>query len=248
MAEYRGLPSELIDRIFDALWKSSIPWYITNDQRALVKNCLPVSTDFRHHILSRFCKYVKFSNDDARRVFRLRELISQPQNSRLGGIGRFIKHFSLNFQLLNQKRDVSELRIIRQIVQDSDLAAIVKGLHGDDFGVAEFSLTVECIDADGAFWTDLPAMFRAAFQSLLHSPFLIQLSLKNLVVPESFFSGSFLQDLSIEQVPILFSADPPRNTKLDLVPVSSSLFPSLVTLRTDYSHEIYPSPPGVYVG
>ena len=52
MTEYSDLPSELIDEIFDALW------YVTYDERALLQNCLLVSTDFRHRLMSRFCSYV----------------------------------------------------------------------------------------------------------------------------------------------------------------------------------------------
>ena len=120
--------------------------------------------------------------------------------------------------------------------------AIVEGLHGDDSRVTEFSsatIPAKCLYFNfSALWTDLPASFRSAFQSLLHSPYLTQLNLKNPAVPESIFGGSFLEDLSIEQssVPGLNNnisiTDPPRKIQeLDLVPVSVSPFPSLVTLH-----------------
>ena len=242
--EYSDLPSELIDKIFDALWISSST--TTDDQQALLRNCPPVSTDFRHRIMSRFCSYVNLFDDNDRRVTRLWELISRPPDSRLDGIGRYIKHFSLNLQFSIQKRDVSGSEILRPIICASLLADIIEALYGENFGVTQFSLTIpaKCLDSDNAPWSDLPANFRFAFRSLLHSPYLlIQLNLKNLIVPESIFRGSFLQHLFIEQVPQPIAANPlPKIQDLDLVPLAPSPFPSLVTLCTDYSHELHSTP------
>lgn len=97
MAGFNDLPSEIIDLIFDelcgtfkSLWNDCSA---TNEKQGMFQTCLPVSTDFRHCILSRFCSGVSlaFGPD----VTRLREVVSQPSNSRLGGIGRYIKHFYL---------------------------------------------------------------------------------------------------------------------------------------------------------
>ena len=235
--EYSDLPSELIDEIFDVLWD------ITYDERALLRNCLPVSTDFRHRIMSRFCSFVYLSDDSDRGVI-LRKLISRPPDSRLGGIGRYIEHFCLILHPPDQG-DVSDSGITRQLMHDSDLVAIVEGLYGDDFGVTEFSLTIptECLVGLSALWTDLPASFRSAFQSLLHSPYLTRLNLENIAVPVRIFRGSFLEDLSIEHASILGLVDiTPEIQELDPVPVSVSPFPSLVTLCADYSHEFYSTP------
>jgi hypothetical protein len=57
MTEYSDLPSELIDEIFDALWD------ITYGERTLFRNCLLVSTDFRHRIISRFCSYSRLPHN-----------------------------------------------------------------------------------------------------------------------------------------------------------------------------------------
>jgi len=242
--EYSDLPSELIDEIFDALWISSVSSYTTRHQKALLRSCLPVSTDFRRRIMSRFCSHVHLFDNDERCITRLRELISRPPDSRLGGIGRYIKHFSLKLKLPNRKWDATDPRILRRIMYASHLPAIVEGLHGEDFGVTQFSLTIskECLDSNNALWIDLPADFRSAFRSLLHSPYLTQLNLKNLTVPENIFSGSFLQDLSIAQALRHITANPRTIQELDLVPISLSPFPSLVALCTDYSHEVYSTP------
>jgi len=232
-AEYSDLPSELIDAIFDTLWN------ITYSKRTLLRNCLPVSTDFRHRIMSRFCSYVDLSDHDEERVARLRESITRSPDSRLGGIGRYIKHFSL---ILRQDWYAPVSGILLQVVDDSHLVAVLEGLRGDDFGVTELSLTVpaECLASDSALWIDLPTSLRSAFQSLLHSPYLTRLNLTNLAVPESIFSGSFLQDLSIQKATNPRLDEPPLDIReLDFVPVSVSPLPSLVSLRTDYSHEIY---------
>jgi len=235
-AEYSDLPLELIDEIFDALWN------VTYRKRVLLRNCLPVSMDFCHRIMSRFCGYVDLSDDDEKRVTRLRELISRPPDSRLGGIGRYIKHFSL---ILRQDWYVPVSGILLQVMDDSHLVAILEGLRGDDFGVTELSLTVpaECLASDCALWIDLPASLRSAFQSLLHSPYLTRLNLTNLAVPQSIFSGSFLRDLSIQKATNPRLDEPPHDIReLDLVPVPLSPLPSLVTLCTDYSHEIHSTP------
>jgi hypothetical protein len=241
--EYSDLPSELIDEIFDALWISSVSSYNTYHLKALIRSCLPVSTDFRHRIMSRFCSHVHLFDNDDRYITRLSELISRPPDSRLGGIGRYIKHFSLNLRLSNRKRDASGPRILQYATHSP---AIVDGLHGGDFGVTQFSLTIsrarECLDSNNAPWIDLPVNFRSAFRSLLHSPYLTQLNLKNLTVPESIFSGSFLQVLLIVQAPQRITANPRNIQELDLVPISLSPFPSLVALCTDYSHEVYSTP------
>jgi hypothetical protein len=185
------------------------------------------------------------SDDSDRGVTLLRELIFQPPDSRLGGIGRYIKHFSLCLHLSDQEGDVPDSGIPRQLMHDSNLVAIIEGLHGDDFGVTEFSLTIPtwCLVGLSALWTDLPASFRSAFQSLLHSPYLTRLNLENLAVPVRIFRDSFLEDLSIEHASILGLVDITREIQeLDLVPVSVAPFPSLVTLCADYSHELYSTP------
>ncbi|KIM41219.1 hypothetical protein M413DRAFT_144623 [Hebeloma cylindrosporum] len=89
MTGYNNLAPELIDMVFDELCSDlNSSWSCSDDyeKENIFRSCLPVSTDFRHRVLSRLCSYVFLRlKDAATNVARLREVISQPSNSRLGG-------------------------------------------------------------------------------------------------------------------------------------------------------------------
>jgi hypothetical protein len=163
-------------------------------------------------------------------ITRLRELIFPPCGSRLGGIGRYIRQFSLQVQVHNI-----------QLLDCEDLVAILGGLHGEHFGVTQFSLDISSNYKSSVAWANIPPGFRSAFQALLQSPHLTRLNIQNLAFPsKAFFNGSHLKNLSIQQFPRIFgfAADSPGNG-MDMGPLTvlGSSFPSLVELRTDHSHE-----------
>lgn len=56
--------------------------------------------------MSRFCSYAYLSDDNDGDFTLLKELIFRPADSRLGGIGRYIEHFSLILHLPDQEGDV----------------------------------------------------------------------------------------------------------------------------------------------
>ena len=238
-SEYSDLPSELIEKIFDELWND--PWCESKGKKALVRNCLPVSMDFRHRILSRFCQDIHLSlTSSHRRINLLREVISRPLDSRLGGIGRYFKGFFLELALRRGILDTETFRDVTLFLDNQELAAIIEGLHGEHFGITQFFLVVHVRTSHSReaslAWSDIPAVFRSAFQSLLQSPHLTDLYLQNIAFfPENLFSGSHLKDLSIRQVPHVFLADSP-GIQIDLPPTSGP-FPSLIELHTDHSYE-----------
>lgn len=231
---YGDLPSELIEVIFDELWNAR-----SSERKFLLRNCLPVSIDFRHRILSRFCRDIHLSlTSSHRRITRLREVISQPLDSRLGGIGRYVKGFFLE---LTVRHYTQTFRDIIQFLDNQDLAAIIEGLHGEHFGVAQFFLIIHAHTPDSPekslAWGNIPAGFRSAFQTLLQSPYLTDLSLQNIAfLPENIFNGSHLKDLSIRQAPHVWVAGSP-GIKIDLASASVFPFPSLVELHTDHSYK-----------
>ncbi|KIM41260.1 hypothetical protein M413DRAFT_145198 [Hebeloma cylindrosporum] len=243
MAGFNDLPSEIIDLIFDelcgtfkSLWNDCSA---TNEEQGIFQTCLPVSTDFRHRILSRFCSCVSlaFGPD----VTPLREVVSQPLNSRLGGIGRYTKHFYL--EAYSRISDPES-----EILLDSqDLPVILDGLHGDYFGVKELSLHIYNY-GDNMAWTDIPVDFRCALRSLLLSPRLTRLNIENVAFPsEIIFSGTHLKNLSIQRCQGVLAADSPSN-KIDVVPsiLLALPLPTLRELQTDHSHgcdlDLLPTP------
>ena len=239
MTEYKDLPSELMDMIFDELW-NGLTW---NDppEEQIVRNCLPVSTDFRHRILSRFCSDVSLVLEPAN-MTRLRKVISQPANSRLGGIGRYIKHFTLYcYDILNYGPHTEGFRGIVSFFDSEDVVVVLEGLHGEYFGVEEFSLDASGRCEGTIAWVDIPASFRSAFRSLLHSPHLTRLNVKDISFPsESLFSDSHLKKLTIRAGPgpLILPASPPREEICQTPLTASALpFPALLELNTDHSHE-----------
>ena len=240
-SEYSDLPSELIEKIFDELWND--PWCRSKaKQKVLLQNCLPVSMDFRHRILSRFCRDIYLSlTSSHRHMTRLREVISRPLDSRLGGIGRYIKGFFLEIALGHGILDTETFRDVVHFLDNRELAAIIEGLHGEHFGVTQFFLVIHArtsLSGEGSLaWSAIPPGFRSAFQSLLQSPHLTDLKLQNIAfLPENIFSGSHLKDLSIRQAPPVFLADS-RGMEIDLPPIPAFPLPSLMELRTDHSYE-----------
>ena len=241
--EYSDLPSEIIEMIFDELWNDTlnVPNLTESlkQKRDLLRGCLPVSKDFRHRILSRFCRntYLSLSLSDTH-IARLKEVISLPWGSRLGGIGRYIKQFSLHLHI--EKADVPDIfRKSIHLLDCEDLAAVLEGLHGEHFGVTRFSLNISANFQGSIAWAGIPAGFRSAFLALLHSPYLTRLDIQNIAFPsEAFFNGSHLKSLSIKRFPRIFAADSPGN-EMDraLLTLSGLPFPSLVELCTDHSHE-----------
>jgi len=237
-SEYTDLPSELIEKIFDELWNDTES---KGKQKVLLRNCLPVSMDFRHRILSRFCRDIHLSlTSSHRRMTLLKEVISRPLDSRLGGIGRYVKGFFLELALRRGILDTETFRDITHFLNNQELAAIIDGLHGEHFGVTQFFLVVHVRTSHSGeaslAWGDIPAVFRSACQSLLQSPHLTHLHLQNMgFLPENLFSSSHLKDLSIRQAPHVFLADSP-GIQIDLPPTSSS-FPVLMELHTDHSYE-----------
>jgi hypothetical protein len=248
LTEYNDLPSEIIDTIFDELWNntSSGPTWkgwaesaqAVQKQNALFRNCLQVSTDFRHRILSRACSNVILSPNPSRtHITRLRDVISQPRDSRLGGIGCYIKHFSIHYIV-----GWEDLRAIIRFFDNQGLVDILDGLHGEHFGVTGFSFIISAPSSTREFglpWADIPASFRSAFLSLLRSPRLNQLFLGGVAfLPENIFRGSNLNILSIQQVPDVIAALS-HAKEMELAPLAVSGFhsPSLVELNTDHSLE-----------
>lgn len=132
-------------------------------------------------------------------ITRLKEVISPPWGSRLGGISRYIKHFSVKLQVYNKETEIH--RKIIQLFNSENLVAILEGLHGEHFGTTKFSLDILNIFSryrGSIAWADIPAGFRSAFQALLRSSRLTHLSIQNLAFPsEAFFNGSYLKNLSI---------------------------------------------------
>jgi len=239
-SEYSDLPSELIEKIFDELWNDT--WCRSKgNQKVLLRNCLPVSMDFRHRILSRFCRDIHLSLTSSHRYMtRLREVISRPLDSRLGGIGRYVKGFFLELTLRQGTFDTETFLIIH-FLDNQELAAIIEGLHGEHFGVTQFFLAIHAPTSHSGerslAWSTIPAGFRSAFQSLLQSPHLTDLKLQNIAfLPENIFSGSHLKVLSIRQAPHVFLADSP-GMEIDLPPTPAFPLPSLIELRTDHSYE-----------
>jgi hypothetical protein len=242
--EYSDLPSELIEMIFDELWNDT--WCDSKGkQKVLLRNCLPVSMDFRHRILSRFCRDIHLSlTSSDRRMTLLREVISRPLDSRLGGIGRYVKGFFLELALPHKKNEILDTETFRDIINfldNQELAAIIEGLHGEHFGVTQFFFVIHArtsLSGEGSLaWSAIPAGFRSSFRSLLQSPHLTDLRLQNIAfLPENLFSGSHLQALSIRQTLHTFQPDSP-GMDIDLPPTPAFPFPSLVELRTDHSYE-----------
>jgi len=242
--EYSDLPSEIIEMIFDELWNDTLTVSTLTEsftQKRDLRGCLPVSKDFRHRILSRFCRntylFLRVSLSDTH-IARLKEVISPPWGSRLGGIGRYIKQFSL--QLHIEKTDAPDIfRKSIHLLDCKDLVAVLEGLHGEHFGVTRFSLNISANFQGSIAWAGIPARFRSAFQALLQSPHLTHLDIQNIAFPsEAFFNGSHLKSLSIKQFPRIFAFDSPGN-EMDraLLTLSGLPFPSLVELCTDHSHE-----------
>ena len=236
-SEYSDLPSELIELIFDELWKDT---RFKESKGKIFRNCLPVSMDFRHRILSRFCRDIHLTlSSSHRRMTLLREVISRPLDSRLGGIGRYVKGFSLELALRDGILDTETFRDIIHFLDG--LVAIIEGLHGENFGVTQFFLSIHgrtSLSGVGSLaWSAIPPGFRSAFQSLLQSPHLTDLKLRNIAfLPENLFSGSHLKALSIQQAPDVFQPDSP-GMDINLPPTPVFPFPSLVELRTDHSYE-----------
>jgi hypothetical protein len=241
VSEYSDLPSELIEKIFDELWNDT--WCKSKGkQKILLRNCLPVSMDFRHRILSRFCRDTHLSlTSSHRHMTLLREVISRPVDSRLGGIGRYVKGFFLELALRHGTLDTETFRDIIHFLDNQELAAIIEGLHGEHFGVMQFFLVIHARTShsgEGSLaWSAIPPGFRSAFQSLLRSPHLTDLKLQNIAfLPENLFSDSHLKNLSIRQAPHVFLADSP-GMEINLPPTPAFPLPSLIELRTDHSYE-----------
>jgi len=250
MTEHKVLPSELIDMIFDELQDNALRGVTWTDPAAkqTLRNCLPVSTDFRHRILSRFCSDVSLLLEpaDTGHVARLSKVISQPPNSRLGGIGRYIKHFTLHCRnIVDYGFNPEGHRDITRIFDSQDLVVILQGLHGDYFGVEEFSLVSSSSQIQNSMaWVDVPVGFRSAFQSLLQSPHLTRLDIKNISFKSesifsgsSLFSGSHLKNLTIKASPYILTAGPRQERYQGPLTASTLPFPALLKLNTDHSHE-----------
>ena len=237
MKEYKDLPSELIDIIFDELW-NGLTWD-DPPREQILQNCLPVSTDFRHRILSRFCSDVSLVLEPDY-MTRLSKVISQPANSRLDGIGRYIKHFTLHcYNKLNYDLDTEGFYGIVPFFESEDVVVILEGLHEEHFGVEEFSLNASGRFEDTIPWVDIPASFQSAFRSLLHSPHLTRLNVRDISFPsEPLFSGSRLKNLTIRAGPLFLPASPTREEICQAPLTASALpFPALLELNTDHSHE-----------
>jgi hypothetical protein len=240
-SEYSDLPSELIEKIFDELWNDI--WCRSKaKQTVLLRNCLPVSMDFRHRILSRFCQDIHLSLTSSHlRMTRLSEVISRPLDSRLGGIGRYVKSFSLELALRYGTLNTETFRDIIHFLDNQELAAIIEGLHGENFGITQFFLLIHARTSNSGegslAWSAIPPRFRSAFQSLLRSPHLTDLKLQNIAfLPEILFGGSHLKNLSIRQAPHVFLTDSP-GVEINLPPTPAFPFPSLIELRTDHSYD-----------
>ncbi|KAJ3490130.1 hypothetical protein NLJ89_g11463 [Agrocybe chaxingu] len=223
-------PQELIESFIDHLAATptighdSTSNNVDTESRKALLQCLLVARSFhhrpRHHLFSEVT--VVNRTKLSRRFSTFRGLLHDVSPS-IPSLASAIT----SIRLIQSYNDLSE-----EPLDSGDMTAIMRRLHGPDYGVRKFSLAL-----DGLPWIDLPADFQDALQALCHSSHLKDLQLKQLYDPPmSLFTNTFLENLSLRACRSRMSWESPPEVDDKLVPNDEGDFPRLYSFDTDFTY------------
>ncbi|CAA7264365.1 unnamed protein product [Cyclocybe aegerita] len=223
-------PQELIESFIDHLAAASTiedgsttSDVDTESHKALLQ-CLLVARSFhhraRHHLFSEVI--VVNRTKLSRRFSTFRDLLHDVSPS-IPSLASTIT----SIRLIQSYSDLSE-----EPLDSGAMTAIMRRLHGPDYGVRKFSLELY-----GTQWIDLPTDFQDALQALCHSPHLKNLQLKQLYDPPMLlFTNTFLENLSLRECRSRLNWESALTGDDELVPSDEDAFPRLRSFDTDFTY------------
>lgn len=247
----RTFPVEITDAIIDEIASLAFSREDRSDTAQYRQTLLSfhaASSDCRQRALRYLFRsiYIEDARKGKTRITAIRYLMGSPILSRIGGIARHIKTVYLKFHPLGFSR-YSGLPIlgsgqtryrVEDFLEEDDLAFVLAQLQGNCYGLEKFALYIndtfsrpsadECVD-----WMTLNPKCRSALQSLICSPRLKSLIIKNVAhLPIRILEGSQIKNLLLH----LLEPDFGDDTNTRIFESKRSMYPMIEGLDIDCAH------------